>query len=230
VSGCAHRISGVEIALAIVSWIPGQDTLAELRDACDTSEPWLKRVIAHRQKSDFTYLPVLDISAMRRPRSGVKFTTHADVGRNACGHSFGWSFPAAEPPEAHENTGLPWSSTTMTSWSPSTNIAALLTLEDIQKPELLSDPAHETPLLKLSADGNAKGYDALCIPITTDKWRSRWRDMCLLATGDDRDTATMAAERRAEEWREKPAFLQDEVTLTRLGEWSNPCAHANARS
>ncbi|EIN04806.1 PRMT5-domain-containing protein [Punctularia strigosozonata HHB-11173 SS5] len=112
----------------------------------------------------------------------------------------------------------------MSDWHSSINIATLLTLEDVQKPELLADPDHETPLLKLAADTHAKGYDALCVPLTTERWRTRWREMCLIATGEDRDTATVAAERRAEEWREKPAFLLDEVTLTRLDEAANVIA------
>lgn len=108
----------------------------------------------------------------------------------------------------------------MTSWTSTVHISPLLTNDDLRKLEKSPDDEHETALLKLLSTNQTKGYQSLCIPLTTDKWKVRWREMCLLSPGDDRDDATIAAERRAEEWREKPAFLLEEVTVTRLGTYS----------
>lgn len=42
--------------------------------------------------------------------------------------------------------------------------------------------------------------------------------MCLLPTGDTPDKS--ALEMKAEAWRAKPGFEREEVTITRLGEFS----------
>ena len=96
-----------------------------------------------------------------------------------------------------------------------------------------SDPA-ASPALRAAADTRTKGYDAVCMPLTTDRWRMRWRDMCLLSSTPDvdfnptvetaseteagsADTGKTGLERRAELWRANPVFAKDEVTVTRLG-------------
>ncbi|KAJ7739774.1 shk1 kinase-binding protein 1 [Mycena maculata] len=104
------------------------------------------------------------------------------------------------------------------SWDSSASICTLLTLEDISKAS--HDPpttATPTPVLALSAQARKKGYDLVCLPLTTDKWKKRWTEMCLLPSGTDLGT-DMAAERLAEAWRAKPGFLRDEVTITKLEE------------
>lgn len=117
------------------------------------------------------------------------------------------------------------------SWENAASISALLTLEDIskaaQRPPQSDAP---TPVLALSAQARSKGYDLVCLPLTTDKWKQRWTEMCLVPPGTD-SAADMAAERRAEAWRAKPGFLLDEVTITQLGKpfrskswhFSEPC-------
>ncbi|EMD34129.1 hypothetical protein CERSUDRAFT_141621 [Gelatoporia subvermispora B] len=77
-------------------------------------------------------------------------------------------------------------------------------------------PSAETPVLQAAAEARAKGYDTICYPLTTDNWKTRWQDMCLLPGEDVKDRN--ALEQRAEAWRAKPAFLRDEITVTRLDE------------
>lgn len=89
----------------------------------------------------------------------------------------------------------------------------------------------DTPVLRLIQDARTKGYEAICLPLTTEKWKERWEGMCLLPTsplkdggGDDSsaDAEIEAAKKEraaaAELWRAQPGFLVDEVTITRIDE------------
>jgi type II protein arginine methyltransferase len=104
----------------------------------------------------------------------------------------------------------------MGSWDKFATLSALIASEDIVKESRLQTYPYETSILKLVADARGKGYDTICLPLTTAKWKDRWTDMCLLPVGSVRDR-DVAAEERAEIWRSKPAFLLDEVTMSRLG-------------
>lgn len=79
------------------------------------------------------------------------------------------------------------------------------------------DLSERTPALRAIVASRAKGYDGVCLPLTTDKWRARWRDLCLVPDDENPDKA--ALEQRAEQWRANPAFTRDEVTITRLGSY-----------
>lgn len=81
---------------------------------------------------------------------------------------------------------------------------------------LKPDDTHSS-VLTLVADARDRGYDSVCLPLTTQKWRDRWTHMCLLPTGSDPHT-DMAAERLAEPWRSNPNFQRQEVTITHLGQ------------
>ena len=84
-----------------------------------------------------------------------------------------------------------------------------------------SDLSGRSPALKAIAEARADGYDAVCIPLTTEKWKERWSGMCLLpdeAREDGTDKADL--EKQAEQWRAQPVFTKDEVTITRVGESS----------
>ncbi|KAF9468127.1 PRMT5-domain-containing protein [Collybia nuda] len=107
----------------------------------------------------------------------------------------------------------------MGSWDGSATISTFLTIKDITEASSFrpNEQTHETPVLKLVANARSKRYDAICVPLTTEKWKQRWMDMCLLPTGSERETE-MKAEQMAEKWRARPCFLKDEVTLTRLDE------------
>lgn len=102
----------------------------------------------------------------------------------------------------------------MASWDGTAAISTFLTLKDIAGAS--STQTHETGVLKLVAEARGKRYDAICVPLTTEQWRVRWTEMCLLPTGSERATE-VRAEQMAERWRSRPCFVKDEVTLTRLG-------------
>jgi protein arginine N-methyltransferase 5 len=105
------------------------------------------------------------------------------------------------------------------SWDYGAGLASYVTLEDIATASEDYARDYDTPVLKLIADERKRGYDTIYAPLTTDKWRTRWREMCL-APSDMEDDAEAAVrqQQRAEAWRSQPAFLEDEVTITRLGE------------
>ncbi|KAI0288002.1 PRMT5 arginine-N-methyltransferase-domain-containing protein [Russula brevipes] len=63
-------------------------------------------------------------------------------------------------------------------------------------------------------DARSRTFDAVCTPLTTAKWRERWRGMCILSSSDGERGE--GSEPRAEAWRANPAFELGEVTMTRL--------------
>lgn len=77
------------------------------------------------------------------------------------------------------------------------------------------DLSGRTPSQKATAQARAKGYEGICLPLTSDQWKARWRELCLIPAEGSSDAA--ALEKSAENWRSKPGFLRDEVTITRLG-------------
>ncbi|KAK1224056.1 hypothetical protein PQX77_008386 [Marasmius sp. AFHP31] len=126
----------------------------------------------------------------------------------------------------------------MSTWAPSASISTRITLSDIVQTTHSPDLAHETPVLQLISESRSKGYDSVCLPLTTDTWKKRWTDMCIVpeTAGDEkrkresrresrmfvgRDTT---ADKKAEKWRENPCFELDEVTITRLDEAQNVTA------
>ena len=70
--------------------------------------------------------------------------------------------------------------------------------------------------LRALADARGDGYETICAPLTNDKWRKRWRELCLLDPDEDQDRLA-EIEQRAQAWRSKPAFFRDELTVSRLG-------------
>lgn len=100
--------------------------------------------------------------------------------------------------------------------SQSAGIAAVLTPDDIRRASEQTDAQSPTPVLKLLSQSKAKKYETVCLPLTTAAWRTRWRSMCILPGGHDREM-DVRAELLAEAWRSQPAFQRDEVTVTRLG-------------
>ena len=110
--------------------------------------------------------------------------------------------------------------TTMAPWDASATISTFITLDDVSKAskDQPSNDEHETPVLRIVAETRSKGYDAVCLPITTDKWKQRWSEMCLLPA-ESSEGDKEAAARAAEAWRLRPGFLRDEVTMNRIGEY-----------
>lgn len=103
--------------------------------------------------------------------------------------------------------------------APFAMLATTITHEHIQKKSTAQEqPSHQTPVLSLSVEAQNKGYQAICLPLTTGKWRERWRNMCIMpSTGTASNEEVIVAEKAAEVWRKSPSFLLDEVTITRLG-------------
>ena len=123
----------------------------------------------------------------------------------------------------------------------SVTVAIQLTLDDLAFDANESLDGFSTPLLKLQANAR-QYYDTVCVPLSNERWRERWRRMCLSEGGssgvaaagssskNDSDKvkvpeeptadaeAKKEADRIAEQWRANPSFKHDEVTMTRLGE------------
>ena len=99
-------------------------------------------------------------------------------------------------------------------------VAGHLSLEDIAGADVDRDPNFETPILRLLSDSKTKGYDTVCIPLTNERWRERWKRMCL--SPEDEAEKDESAERISEAWRSNPVFLREEVNVTRLGEYTEP--------
>jgi protein arginine N-methyltransferase 5 len=70
----------------------------------------------------------------------------------------------------------------------------------------------------LLLDSKTKGYNTVCIPLMNEKWRARWKKMCL--SPEDEAEKDESAERISKAWRSNPAFLREEINVTRLGECS----------
>ena len=105
--------------------------------------------------------------------------------------------------------------------APFATLATTITQEHVQKRAARGHGPHDTPVLSLAAEAQSKGYQAICLPLTTAKWRERWQNMCIMpSTGTAGNEEVIAAEKAAEAWRKSPSFLLDEVTITRLGEIS----------
>lgn len=107
----------------------------------------------------------------------------------------------------------------MPGWDPAATLSTCFNLKDISKAcqsHNLTDGDKITPVLKLIENEKAKGYDKLCLPLTTEKWKERWSQMCLLPTESSESDKESAA-KAAEAWRLNPVFRLDEVTITRLG-------------
>lgn len=107
----------------------------------------------------------------------------------------------------------------MSSWDRFSTLSTFITLEEFTQLSAQNDTTSESPVLKLVAETQSKGYDVICLPLTTEKWKKRWIDMCILPSESDGDRDAHA-ETRAEAWRAGPAFLRDEVIMTRLGRLS----------
>jgi hypothetical protein len=81
------------------------------------------------------------------------------------------------------------------------------------------DTHQESTVHALVHDAHVKNYDYVCLPLTNDNWRQRWREMCLKMPGTD-EAVQLEIQDRAEKWRARGGLDRSEVTVTRLGERS----------
>ncbi|KAI0787942.1 PRMT5-domain-containing protein [Fomes fomentarius] len=91
------------------------------------------------------------------------------------------------------------------------------TLDDLAQLARRDDLGDDTPVLRATNDARTAGYETICVPLSNDKWKARWRELCLLNPHEPQDKLA-EIEQRAEAWRSKPAFFRDEVTISRLDE------------
>ncbi|KAG8812619.1 methyltransferase protein, partial [Serendipita sp. 399] len=71
-------------------------------------------------------------------------------------------------------------------------------------------------LLELYKTASQDGYDLICVPLTNETWRTRWKRMCLT---DESGKQSEEIEKLAEDWRASEGpFLREEMNITRLDE------------
>jgi protein arginine N-methyltransferase 5 len=99
----------------------------------------------------------------------------------------------------------------MATWDNPVSVATFLSSDDLE--ERSKAVSQDTSLVD---DARSRTYDAVCIPLTTSKWRDRWREMCILSSEPDGER-NESVESRAEAWRANPVFEMGEVTITSLG-------------
>lgn len=81
-------------------------------------------------------------------------------------------------------------------------------------------------ILKLKVNAR-KHFDGIALSITNEKWKGRWKSMCVLQSGDVLDgleedeeehkRRDRELELRAEQWRAAPSFLREECNMIGLG-------------
>lgn len=98
----------------------------------------------------------------------------------------------------------------MTSWESPVPVAAFFSSSDLE-----NRSPRDSQVPPLIDDARSRSYDAVCIPLTTEKWMERWRGMCVISS--EPDERPEGSEHRAETWRANPVFQLGEVTMTRLG-------------
>ncbi len=99
------------------------------------------------------------------------------------------------------------------------SISTFLTHEDIAKASTDLKQPNQTPVLKVVSEAQTKGYEQVCIPLTTENWKNRWKGMCLMPSEENEGERNTEAAKRAEAWRGGHSYNRDEVTITRLGEF-----------
>jgi type II protein arginine methyltransferase len=100
-------------------------------------------------------------------------------------------------------------------------LAAVFTQDELheQASHNVLGESDSTPLLRLSKAAIEDGYDSVCIPLTNEAWRTRWKKMCLTIDGKQ----TPEIEKLAEDWRASEGpFLKTEMNITRLGQQHFP--------
>jgi len=100
----------------------------------------------------------------------------------------------------------------MASWESPVSVTAFLSSDDLEQQSNVD--SRDTSLID---DARSRTYDAVCIPLTTSRWRDRWREMCTMSSEPDGERVE-SVELRAEAWRANPVFEMGEVNITSLEE------------
>ncbi|THH10312.1 hypothetical protein EW145_g1417 [Phellinidium pouzarii] len=114
-----------------------------------------------------------------------------------------------------------------TSWANASPIARLISAEELSKAAQDDLGGFSSPVLKLRADSR-RHFDGVAIPITNERWKERWKSMCVIQSGnildgleedeEERTERERELEARAERWRASPSFMREECNLTGLDE------------
>jgi protein arginine N-methyltransferase 5 len=95
-------------------------------------------------------------------------------------------------------------------------LAAVFSQDDLNEQSLYTaeSSSDTTPLLHLSRISAEDGYDWVCIPLTNEAWKTRWKRMCL----SDGQRQSFDTEMLAENWRASEGpYERSEMNITRLG-------------
>lgn len=85
-----------------------------------------------------------------------------------------------------------------------------------------ADPTLEfSPVQRAVQNAHDLQYDLVCVPLTTEAWKTRWQDMCVVPTVNGaapmNGSRDLKLEERAEQWRAGTGFRRNEVTMARPG-------------
>lgn len=95
-------------------------------------------------------------------------------------------------------------------------LGAVFSQDDLNQQTLYiaDNSSQSTPLLRLSKIAAEDGYDWVCIPLTNEAWKTRWRKMCLT----DGQRQSFDTEILTENWRASEGpFERSEMNITQLG-------------
>jgi type II protein arginine methyltransferase len=95
-------------------------------------------------------------------------------------------------------------------------LAAVFSQDDLNEQSLYTTESSSdtTPLLHLSRISAEDSYDWVCIPLTNEAWKTRWKRMCL----SDGQRQSFDTELLAENWRASEGpYERSEMNITRLG-------------
>ena len=70
------------------------------------------------------------------------------------------------------------------SWTPTCPLARFLSLDETLYPPVDGLGSFRTVVLKRKGDAR-RLYDAVCVPVTTGKWKERWRGLCVSVGGSE---------------------------------------------
>ena len=113
-------------------------------------------------------------------------------------------------------------------WTLHTPVARLITLKELSQASESEPDGAPSSVNKLKREARTH-FDAVALHITNERWRERWKSMCVSQVEnvldglerDDEDEKMTDEERekeeKAERWRACPSLLREECTMIGLG-------------